>query len=275
MHLDLHLHSTVSDGTQAPDAIVRAAARAGLHAIALTDHDTTAGVAPAMLEAQRAGVLLIAGCELSCSMGDDDLHVLGYGIEPDHPALAAFTARMLELRRERIRVIVDRLRELGVAIDHADIVLPAGNNAPGRPHVAEALARRGAVRTIQEAFQRFLGDGAIAHVPARGPAVDEALSAIAAAGGISVWAHPALEDALHFGALAERGLGGVEALRPSVSPMTSMALEHAARDAGLVISGGSDWHGGPPALGAWYVTDRHVAPLLERLGLDPNGKELA
>lgn len=274
MHLDLHMHSTCSDGSQTPDAVVRAAARAGLHAIALTDHDTTAGVALARAEAKRAGIRLITGCELTCAFGGDDLHVLGYGVDPDHPALAAFTGRMFALRQERMAVIVERLNALGVPLSVADVILPAGNAATGRPHIAEAMLRRGFVRTIQEAFSRFLGDGASAYVPARGPDVAEAIAAIAAAGGISVWAHPSLEDARHFGHLAEMGLGGIEALRPSVQPTHSSSLEHSARDAKLVVSGGSDWHGGLPALGAWYVTDRHVAALLERLGIDRDGKDL-
>ena len=274
MHLDLHIHSTCSDGSQAPDAVVRAAARAGLHAIALTDHDTTAGIALAREEAARAGVLLITGCELTCALGAQELHVLGYGIDPDHVALGTFTDRMITLRRERIGTIVRRLNALGVALEEADVILPPGNAAAGRPHVAAAMVRRGFSRTIQDAFQRYLGDNAPAYVPARGPDVTDAIAAIRDAGGISVWAHPSLEDARQFAQLASLGLGGIEALRPSVQPTTSSALEHAGRDAGLVISGGSDWHGGLPGLGSWYVTDRHVSGLLERLGIDRDGKGL-
>lgn len=274
MHLDLHMHSTCSDGSQAPDAVVRAAARAGLHAIALTDHDTTAGVALAREEARGCGVRLITGCELTCSFGEQELHVLGYGLDPDHAALGLFTARMMALRQDRIGVIVARLNALGVPLEEADVVLPPGNVAPGRPHVAAAMVRRGFSRTIQEAFARFLGDRAAAYVPARGPDVSEAIAAIRDAGGISVWAHPALEDARAFPTLADMGLGGIEALRPSVPPVHSSALEHAARESRLVVSGGSDWHGGLPGLGSWYVTDRHVSALLERLGIDREGKDI-
>jgi predicted metal-dependent phosphoesterase TrpH len=266
MHLDLHIHSTCSDGTQAPEDVVRAAARAGLHAIAITDHDTAAGVAPARAEASRAGVLVIAGCELTCAFESRELHVLGYGIDPAHEALASYTGRMIELRRLRIGTIVRKLNEQGVPLEESDVILPPGNTAAGRPHVAAAMVRRGFSRTIQDAFLRHLGD--------RAPAYDvtEAIAAIRAAGGISVWAHPSIEDARNFERLAALGLGGVEALRPSVQPTVSSALEHSARDAGLVVSGGSDWHGGLPGLGAWYVTDRHVAGLLEKLGIDRDGK---
>jgi hypothetical protein len=133
--------------------------------------------------------------------------------------------------------------------------------------VAEALVRLGVVSRPQEAFDRFLGAGQPAYVPAFGPAVESAIAAVHEAGGCAVWAHPSLQDARRFGDLASLGLDGIEVLRPNVSPTSSSALEHAAREAGLLVSGGSDWHGGNPALGSWYVTDRHVGALLERLGI--------
>lgn len=269
VHLDLHLHTTCSDGSQAPEAVVALARRAGLHAIAVTDHDTTAGVAAARGAGAVAGVQVIAGIELSCELDGEEVHLLGYGIDPDHPGLRAVTDRRTVLRRERAAEIVDRLRALGVGITTDDIRVPAANASVGRPHVAEALVRLGAVRTMQEAFNRFIGDGQPAAVPSRGPDVAAGIAAVAAAGGVSVWAHPSLEDTGSFARLRAVGLEGIEALRPSLTPVASSALEVAAREAGLLVTGGSDWHGGPPPLGAWYVTDRHVAVLLERLGLRP------
>jgi hypothetical protein len=270
VHLDLHLHTTCSDGSQPPEAVVALARRAGLHAIAVTDHDTTAGVAAAREAGVVAGVAVIAGIELSCEFDGEELHLLGYGIDSDHPGLRAVTDRRAVLRRERAAEIVERLRALGVRITADDIRVPAANVSVGRPHVAEALVRLGVVRSIQEAFTRFLGDGGPAAVPSRGPQVGDAIAAVAAAGGVSVWAHPALEDTVHFARLRALGLDGVEALRPSLTPITSSALEVAGREAGLLVSGGSDWHGGPPALGTFYVTDRHVPALLERLGVRPS-----
>ncbi len=271
MHLDLHCHSTCSDGSQSPDALVSLARRAGLHALALTDHDTTAGIAAARAAAGDNGLLIIAGCELTCLLDGRDMHLLAYGLDPDDAGLAAITARMTGLRRERVAEIVERLQHLGVAIAPDDVVLPAGNVAVGRPHVAEALRRLGVVRSVQEAFNRYIADGGPAWVPSRGPDVAEAIAAVRAAGGCAVWAHPSLEDARRFPRLAAIGLEGVEALRPSLPPMESAALEHAARDTGLFVTGGSDWHGGTPALGSWYVTDRHVAGFLQRLGIDRDG----
>jgi predicted metal-dependent phosphoesterase TrpH len=267
LHLDLHLHTTCSDGQLAPEAVVAQAAKAGLHAIAITDHDTTAGVGRALAAAAPLGLRVIPGTELSVNVDGDEMHLLAYGIDPDHAAIAAVTVRLGTLRRARIGVIVERLTALGVGITVEDVHTPVGNSSIGRPHVADALVRIGAVRHIQEAFSRFIGDGGPAYVPSRGPDVAEAIEAVRAAGGVSVWAHPRLDDARRFARLREMGLGGAEVLRPNVAPVTSSALEHAARDAGLFVTGGSDWHGGNPPLGSWYVTHRHVSALLERLGI--------
>jgi predicted metal-dependent phosphoesterase TrpH len=267
VHLDLHLHTTCSDGAQPPEALVALARRAGLHAIAVTDHDTTAGVVPARRAGAGEGVTVIAGIELSCELDGRELHLLGYGVDPDDPGLRAVTERRAAMRKARIAEIVERLQGLGVAITTDDVRVPAANVSVGRPHVAEALVRLGAVRNFQEAFARYLGDRAPAAVPSRGPDVAAGIAAVAAAGGLSAWAHPDLDDALRFPRLKECGLDGIEALRPSLTPIASSALEVAAREAGLLVTGGSDWHGGPPPLGTWYVTDRHVATLLERLGL--------
>jgi predicted metal-dependent phosphoesterase TrpH len=267
VHLDLHVHTTCSDGQLAPEAVAAQARRAGLHAIAITDHDTTAGVAPARAAGEALGLRVIAGIELSCNRDGREMHLLGYGIDPDHPAIAAITARLGALRRERVGTIIDRLCALGVTIRREDVLTPAGNVSVGRPHVADAMVRVGAVRHQQEAFSRYLADGGPAYVPSRGPDVADAIVAVRAAGGCSVWAHPALDDAPLFPRLRAMGLDGVEVLRPNLAPTSSSALEHAAREAGLVTSGGSDWHGGNPPLGSWYVTHRHVGALLDRLGI--------
>jgi predicted metal-dependent phosphoesterase TrpH len=270
LHLDLHIHTTCSDGQMAPEQVVMQARKAGLHAIAITDHDTTSGLARAREEAARQGVRFIAGTELSVSFQGAEMHLLGYGIAPENPAIGAITERLGRLRHERVGAIVDRLTALGVGITVADVATPVGNASIGRPHVAEALVKLGAVRHVQEAFSRFLADGGPAWIPSRGPDVADAIAAIHDAGGLSVWAHPSMDDATRFPKLRALGLDGVEVLRPGLQPVTSSALEHAARDAGLVSSGGSDWHGGSPPLGSWYVTHRHVGALLERLGISPD-----
>jgi len=268
VHLDLHVHSTCSDGTLAPAAVVAAAGRAGLGMIALADHDTDAGVEPARAAAARTGLAVLAAIEITCLRDGREVHLLGYGFRPDDPGIAALTARAAEARRERLAALVERLVALGVRIAVADVTTEPECASVGRLHLARALVRRGQAGSISEAFGRFIGDGAPAWVPSRGPDVGDAIGAVAGAGGCPVWAHPALEDARYFPALAERGLAGVEALRPALDPHGSVELEQAARAAGLVVTGGSDWHGtARPALGSWFVTEKHVGAFLERLGI--------
>ena len=269
MHLDLHVHSTCSDGSLAPAAVVAAARRAGLGMIALADHDTVAGVAPARAAAEaEPGCAVIPAVELTARLDAREVHLLGYGVRPDDAGLAALTADAARARRERMAALLERLREAGVAIAAADVTTEPECASIGRLHLARALVRLGKAGTIAEAFSRFIGDGAPCYVPSRGVTVEAAIATVAGAGGCAVWAHPAIEDARHFARLRERGLGGVEALRPSLDPHGSVQLEQAARAARLVVTGGSDWHGAArPALGAWYVTERHVGAFLERLGI--------
>jgi predicted metal-dependent phosphoesterase TrpH len=268
MRLDLHTHTICSDGTLTPVALVAAAKAGGLDVVAVTDHDTAAGVEAALAAAAAAGgPRVVAGTELTCTFDGAEVHLLGYGIAPAHPAIAAFAARGSALRRERLVAMVERLNRLGIRIRAEEVEVPADCAAVGRPHLARALVKRGTVGNFQDAFTRFLADGGPAWVPSRGPALAEGIGAVHAAGGLGVWAHPALADVHRFAAARALGLDGIETIRPRVEPASSLVLEQAAREAGLLVSGGSDWHGAPPALGAWYVTEKHVGALLERLGI--------
>jgi predicted metal-dependent phosphoesterase TrpH len=272
MHLDLHLHSTCSDGALAPGDLVAAAGRAGLDLIALADHDTVAGTEPARAAAAaRGGIAVLPAIEITCFLDGAELHLLGYGLRAEDPGVVALTARASAARRERMAALVARLRSLGVDVAVDDVVTEPECASVGRMHLARTLVRRGTVGSVSEAFGRYIGDGAAAFVPSRGPAVAEAIAVVRGAGGLAVWAHPALEDVRHFGPLGECGLDGIEVLRPSLAPVDSVALEQAARASGLLVTGGSDWHGSSrPALGSWYVTERHVGAFLERLGIgDP------
>jgi len=269
MRLDLHTHSTCSDGTLAPEALVAAANAGGLDVLALTDHDTAAGVEAARAAAEAAGgPRIVAGIELTCSYDGEEVHLLGYGFAPGHPAVETFAERGAALRRERLAAMIARLNALNVRIRVEDVEVEPGCRSVGRPHLARALVKRGTVPNFQEAFVRFLGDGGPAWVPSRGPDLAEGIATIRAAGGLSVWAHPSLDESRRFVAARALGLEGVETIRPRLEPASSLALEQAAREAGLFFSGGSDWHGAPPALGAWYVTERHVGVLLGRLGIE-------
>ncbi len=269
MHLDLHVHSTCSDGSLAPAAVVAAARKAGLGMIALADHDTVAGVGPARAAAAAAaGCGVITAIEITTRLDAREVHLLGYGFRDDDPGIARLAAGASLARRERVVAIVERLRAQGVTITVADVTAEPECASIGRLHVARALVRLGRAGSISEAFGRFIGDGAPSFVPSRGMDVTEAIAVVAAAGGCAVWAHPALDDARHFARLRESGLAGVETLRPSLDPHGSVELEQAARAARLVVTGGSDWHGAArPALGSWFVTEKHVGAFLDRLGI--------
>lgn len=268
MHLDLHLHSTCSDGVLAPREVVAAARKAGLGLIALADHDTVAGVEVAKAAAAQGRIAIVVAAEFTCALDGAEVHLLGYAFRPDDPAIAAIVARAAEARRERMAALIARLAALGVAITGDDVTAEPECASIGRMHLARALVRLRVASSVSDAFARFIGDRAGAFVPSRGPAVADAIAAVTAAGGCAVWAHPSLEDARKFGELRGCGLAGVEALRPSLDPVSSVALEQAARTEGLFVTGGSDWHGGTrPALGSWFVTEHHVGAFLERLGI--------
>ena len=269
MHLDLHLHSTCSDGSLAPRDVVVAARRAGLGVVALADHDTVAGVESARAAAAaQGGIGIVTAAEFTSEFEGAEVHLLGYAFRLDDPGVAALTRRAAEARRGRLAEMVERLRGLGLSLTVEDVTAEPECASIGRMHLARALVRHRLASSISDAFGRFIGERAPAYVPSRRAAVADAIAAINAAGGCAVWAHPALEDARKFGRLKACGLAGVEALRPSLDPVSSSALESQARAEGLFITGGSDWHGGTrPALGSWFVTERHVAEFVERVGL--------
>jgi len=197
MHLDLHVHSTCSDGALAPAEVVAAAQRAGLAMIALADHDTTAGVEPARAAAAAlGGIGIITATELTCLRDGTEVHLLGYGFRSDDAGLAAITRRAAALRRERMAAMVERLQRLGVRLSAGDVTVEPECTSIGRMHLARALVRLGAAGSVQDAFARYIGDRAPAWVPSRGPEVAEAIAALTAAGGCPVWAHPSLEDAI-------------------------------------------------------------------------------
>ncbi len=268
MRIDLHVHSTASDGSLSPTAVVDAARSGGLDVIALTDHDTTAGVAEAMAAAGDRPIV-IPGIELSSTHGGEELHFLGYFVDPRHPALEEFAEQALRRREERMSGMIRHLAELGVRVSYDAVIESAGTGPVGRPHLARALLQAGHVRTFSEAFDRYLADGAPAFLPTELLTPREAIDLIHAAGGVAVWAHPPL-DVLEreLDAFANWGLEGIECYRPMNSAADVRSLEQAARTRGLLLTGGSDWHGvwsGP--LGSFHVSREQVGGLLERGGL--------
>lgn len=270
MRIDLHLHSTASDGTLSPSAVAWAAKAGGLGIIALADHDTTAGVAEAQAAAHGAPTVIPA-IELSSTHGGAELHFLGYFIDPAHPALLAYCREAIERREERIRGMIHRLESLGVHVHYEDVLKAAGAeaNVLGRPHLARALLARGYVQSFAEAFDRYLADGGPAFLPTELLTPREAVDLIHEAGGAAVWAHPPWEVLdRELGHFAEWGLDGLECFRPRNSTAEVARLLEAARSFDLLVTGGSDWHGGwHGQVGDFSVTRAQVEPLLALGGL--------
>lgn len=243
--IDLHTHSTASDGARAPADVARAAKAAGLAAFALTDHDTVAGLAEARAAAAQAGIRLINGVELSAVEGQLETHILGLHLG-DVAQIEHDLAGLREMRVTRAKRIVERLNTLGVPVTFEAVLQQAAGGAVGRPHVAKALVRGGWVGDLREAFDRYLGNGRVAFVPKDRLAMVDAIALIHSAGGIAVLAHPGgLGTAERVRVLVDAGLDGLEVLHPSHSWEDSQRLDALATEFDLVRSGGSDWHGAP------------------------------
>jgi hypothetical protein len=251
MRIDLHTHSTASDGTLTPAALVGAAVLAGLDVVALTDHDTTAGWAPAVA-GLPPGLTLVRGAELSCRWYGVSpgiaLHLLAYLFDPDEPALVAELARVRLGREERAERMVDLIRADGIDLGWDEVLADAAGGTVGRPHLARALVRRGLVGTVSEAFApRWLGERY--RLPKPDIDVFHAVSLVRAAGGVPVLAHPRassrgriVPDSLIV-ELAGVGLAGLEAEHEDHTPAQREQVRTLAAELGLVATGSSDFHG--------------------------------
>lgn len=242
--IDLHIHSTMSDGTLSPREIVREAAELGLCAVALTDHDSVAGVREAQNAAAGTDLEVITGVELSV-YDDREMHILGYGIHPEHAALQQFLRYCRETRAERVRAIVRRLAEDGFEISAAEVFERAAHMA-GRVHIAQCLMEKGYIRSVGEAFERFFGEGKSYYVPRRQIRPQEAIAAIHEAGGLAVLAHPYFlhRDDTLAELLAElTELDGLECHYPRHTREQRTLYQELAQRFGLLQTGGSDFHG--------------------------------
>jgi 3',5'-nucleoside bisphosphate phosphatase len=241
--VDLHVHSTASDGTRPPDDVVREAKRIGLSAIALTDHDTLDGIAAATETGAALGVRVVPGIELSAVEADAETHILGLHLS-DARQLDAQLVSLRDMRRGRAERIVLRLNDLGVRIEMAAVLEQAGGGAIGRPHVARAMIAEGWAVDFRDAFDRYLGSGRPAYVAKERLSASDAIGAIHRAGGLAVLAHPAQSGTRErIEAFARAGIDGVEVRHPSHSPEDVARLTALVDFFGLVPSGGSDWHG--------------------------------
>lgn len=253
MKIDLHTHSSASDGTDAPGDVIRRAARLGVQVVALTDHDTYAGIPEARRAADEVGVELVVGMEMSTRLRGRTVHLLVYGGDIDDADLGAELARIRAARTERIPKIVARLATLGIPVSASDIEAQAGGSSIGRPHVADALVAAGHVRDRTEAFDRFLHDGGPAAVEKYEPPLPDALNLVHAAGAVAVIAHPwgrgsrQVLDAGTIGELVrEHRLDGLEVDHADHGPKgsaTRAELRAIAHTHGLLVTGSSDHHG--------------------------------
>jgi predicted metal-dependent phosphoesterase TrpH len=241
--IDLHMHSTASDGSRAPADVARAVHAAGLSAFALTDHDTIGGLADARVACEQLGLRLVPGVELSAVEGDLETHILGLHLS-DLSELEHRLAALREMRVNRASRIVERLNQLGVPITFDAVLTQAAGGAVGRPHIARALIAGRWVGDFREAFDRYLGNGKSAFVSKERLPISEAIALIHRAGGIAVLAHPGQQCTRErVAALVGLGLDGIEILHPSHSWDDSQRLDALAGEFDLVRSGGSDWHG--------------------------------
>jgi hypothetical protein len=244
--IDLHIHSTASDGSLAPDAVVSRALSAGLSAIALTDHDTVAGIPSATAAGERLGLRVVGGCEFSSGAPWGEMHVLGYFLPPDSAVLEAFLQRRRDDRVRRGREMVSRLRVLGVELEFEDVLMQSRGGAVGRPHVARAIVRRGSAADIGEAFDRYIGRGRPAFVEKILPPFRDIAEVVHAVGGLVSVAHLKERGTRSFlERLKKEGLDAIEVRHPSHDHSVRARLTDIAGRLGLLRTGGSDWHGDP------------------------------
>jgi predicted metal-dependent phosphoesterase TrpH len=270
--IDLHAHTTASDGSLTPEELVRLAKSQGVSTLAVTDHDTIAGLSRAIAEGERVGVEIIPGIEISCLYRQTELHILGYFINPADPRLEPALAGYSASREDRNPLIVRRLQELGCDVTYEEVKALAGSATVGRPHIAQVLLRKGYVRSVLEAFDRYLADDSPAYVSRRLPPPEEAIGLIRQIGGIPVLAHPVytsrLKDPFEQVCATLKGLGlmGLETFYSSHNRQQTDRYRSIAREQGLLVTGGSDFHGdAKPQLlvGSGYGNLEIPADLLE------------
>jgi predicted metal-dependent phosphoesterase TrpH len=247
--IDLHTHSTVSDGSVPPEEIPSLAATAGCSAVALTDHDRLDGTEAARARAEELGIRFVPGCEVSCEWSPGTCHVLVYFVEPVEGPLQEELRRLQDDRDTRNRRLADRLGELGVQVTLDEVAAEAKGQSIGRPHFAAVMVRKGVVQSIQEAFDSYLAKGRPAYVPKARLSARDVASLARASGGVPVLAHPLSlgldrpATASAIAALAEDGLAGIECHYGRYSPEERSWLLGVAKTYSLVATGGSDFHG--------------------------------
>ncbi len=264
--VELHCHTTCSDGTLSPRALVERAHERGIRRLAITDHDTVSAYAHALPRARALGMELLSGLEISCAHGDTEIHLLGYAFDPEAPPLRELLARMQTARRERFERMLERLAARGYTVD-ATALLARDDVALGRGQLGRLLVEQGHVGSIAEVFRRLLGENKPCFVPKPNPSSAEAIALIHTAGGVAVLAHPGrYQRPPRVAELVAQGLDGIEVLYPSHGPETIRRYFEACARHDLISTGGSDFHGdaGRPDLGSQPLEPTVVDQLRER-----------
>ena len=269
--VDLHTHTTFSDGTLTPTELIDAACEAALVAVAITDHDTVAGIHEACDAARSRPIEMVAGVELSSRLGQREIHLLGLFIDADHPDLNRMTKLLRQRRLERAVRILERLHRVGAPVELDSVQRCAGPGTIGRPHVARAMVLAGHVTTADQAFRQYIGLRGPAYVAKETLPAEKVIRCVHAAGGVAVVAHAAssrLTDAAIID-LAGIGLDGIEVHHPNHDLAREKRLERLAARLRLPISGGSDFHGPAPgrsSLGSCSISPARLEDLRRRAG---------
>src|SRR5574342_39487 len=272
--VDLHTHTTASDGTYTPRELVAEAAGRGVRVLAVTDHDSTEGLAEALEEAERRRPLeIVPGIEINCDVEGAEIHVLGYLMDWQAPWFQDFCREQRRERRARVHPMVERLAALGMPLAADEVFGIVKEGSAGRPHVAQAMVARGYVKTVREAFDKYLGSGKPGHVQRKKLTPEDAVRLIRKAGGVPVFAHPGLadRDAMIPG-LISAGMMGIECYYTEHSAGQRAAYLQLCKDHGLVATGGSDFHGpkvragtlGSPVVPMAAVDDLRAKAVLSR-----------
>ena len=247
--IDLHTHSTASDGSLSPAALIHAAAQQGITALALTDHDTLAGLSEAEQAAKQEGIRFIPGIEIELSWEPGEFHLLGLGVSKPSPAFMETVAGLAQKREARNHAIIGRMRDAGIEVQYEDILALSGGHSVGRPHFASFLVNQHIVKNHEQAFEKYLAKGKLFYVPRECLEFQRALALIKESGGITVLAHP-MSLYVSWGSLPalirdfqEQGMDGIEAWHPTATPKTCKRLEELGRSLDMYITAGSDFHG--------------------------------
>ena len=269
---DLHMHTHFSDGTDSPQEVVEASVKAGLKCIAITDHDTIDGVKPVQEAAKNFDLEVIAGIELSTEANNNDVHILGYFIDVANKNLLAKIYEMQSSRLSRLTEVLEKLKKLGVGdITEEEVLALAKSKSVGRPHIAQILKEKGKVKSIQDAFDKYLAFGAPAYVGKFKQTPEEAIQLIREAGGVAVLAHPQISavDEL-IPSFVRAGLGGIEVYYPNVPETLVQFYLRLAKKHNLLVTGGSDAHGKAKVhtyIGRLKVDYSLVVAMKERLSI--------